>query len=73
MQKRWENATLEWLWDSGTFRCDLPNGDGFKRNGSYEEVVKILNELGEQGWEVAACVSNANWLFWTLKREILAR
>lgn len=70
MNKKWEYATLEWLWDSGSLSVHVPNKSGEKTTGSYAEVVKKLTELGNQGWEVATCVANANWLFWTLKREI---
>ncbi|WP_375559052.1 hypothetical protein ACE193_15075 [Bernardetia sp. OM2101] len=70
MNKKWEYATLEWLWDSHGLRYNLPNGSEEKSTGSYAEVVKTLSKLGAQGWEVVTCTSEANWLFWTLKREI---
>ena len=63
-----EYATMEWLWDAGEIRVDLPTGLE-KSNGMYPEVVQVLNKLGAGGWEVCACVANANWLFWTLTRS----
>jgi hypothetical protein len=65
---QWEYATLEWLWDISSLRVNLPDGTEVKQQGSYAEVVVMLSGLGRQGWEVVACVSAGNWLFWTLKR-----
>ena len=65
---QWEYATLEWLWDVSSIRVNLPNGTEIKQQGSYAEVVVVLSGLGREGWEVAACTSAGNWLFWTLKR-----
>ena len=64
----WEYATVEWLWDSGNFRANLPGNQEKKSSGSYNELVMLLNDLGKDGWEVASCASGGNWLFWTLKR-----
>jgi len=63
-----EYATMEWLWDGGTIKINLPNSVEENSQGSYNEVVTQLTKLGGSGWEVVACVANANWLFWTLKR-----
>jgi hypothetical protein len=68
---RFEYATVEWLWDSGNLRADLPGGESRTGKGSYAAVVELLTALGRDGWEVATCVSSANWLFWTLKRTSL--
>jgi hypothetical protein len=70
MNNKWEYATLEWLWDSRSISYHLPDGNREQTTGSYTEVVQTLSKLGHQGWEVATCVATANWLFWTLKREI---
>ncbi len=70
MNKKWEYATLEWLWDSHNLRYNLSDGTEKQSTGSYAEVVQILSKLGEEGWEVVTCTSEANWLFWTLKREV---
>lgn len=69
--ERFEYATIEWLWDVGALRADLPGGRTETANGTYAAVVDTLNKLGRDGWEVATCVSSANWLFWTLKRKAL--
>ena len=66
---RFEYATVEWLWDSGGIRADLPGGETKNAQGEYAAVVKMLTELGRDGWEVSTCVASANWLFWTLKRN----
>lgn len=66
---RFEYATLEWLWDVGALRADLPGGRTDNANGNYAAVVDMLTKLGRDGWEVATCVAAANWLFWTLKRK----
>ena len=66
---RFEYATVEWLWDSGGLRADLPGGATKTAQGEYAAVVQLLSELGREGWEVASCVASANWLFWTLKRN----
>ncbi|MBK9976031.1 MAG: hypothetical protein IPP14_14760 [Planctomycetes bacterium] len=65
---RFEYATVEWLWDAGQLRADLPGGKNFAAQGEYAAVVDLLGKLGKDGWEVITCVSNTNWLFWTLKR-----
>ncbi|MFZ5553284.1 MAG: hypothetical protein ACOZCO_09230 [Bacteroidota bacterium] len=64
-----EFATVEWLWDSGSFRVNLPGNSEKKSSGSYPELVNLLNELGKDGWSVASACSGGNWLFWTLQRE----
>jgi hypothetical protein len=69
MAKTWEYASVEWLWDGGTFRINLPGNNERSASGSYNELVSLLNELGGDGWEIATCASAGNWLFWTLKRE----
>ncbi len=66
--EKFEYATLEWLWDVGALRADLPGGKIMSGKGEYPAVVKMLGDLGRDGWEVSACATNANWLFWTLKR-----
>lgn len=66
---RFEYATVEWLWDSGGIRADLPGGETKNAQGEYAAVVKMLSELGRDGWEVTTCATSANWLFWTLKRS----
>ena len=66
----WEYATVEWLWDGGHFRVNLPGNREKKSSGSYNELVILLGELGREGWDVASCVSGGNWLFWTLKRPV---
>ncbi|HEU4719403.1 MAG TPA: hypothetical protein VFU15_16275 [Bacteroidia bacterium] len=69
MSRNWEYATIEWLWDSGNFRVNLPGNRERNSPGSYSELVALLNEMGGEGWDVASCTSGGNWLFWTLKRE----
>jgi len=66
----WEYASLEWIWDQGGIRVNLPDGTESTAGGSYAEVVETLTQLGRQGWEVAACVAMANWLYWTLQRPL---
>ncbi|MCZ7605768.1 MAG: hypothetical protein M5U25_06745 [Planctomycetota bacterium] len=68
---RFEYATVEWLWDQGALRADLPGGETKSARGEYGAVVQLLTELGRDGWEVATCATSANWLFWTLKRTAL--
>lgn len=65
---RFDYATVEWLWDVGALRADLPGGKTLTGKGEYQAVVDMLGKLGKDGWEVVTCVSSANWLFWTLKR-----
>jgi len=67
---KFEYASLEWLWDAGSLRVNLPNGKEDTSAGSYPEVVKILTKLGSEGWEVVASAAQANWIYWTLKRQI---
>lgn len=65
---RFDYATVEWLWDVGALRADLPGGKTLTGKGEYPAVVDLLGKPGNEGWEVATCVSSSNWLFWTLKR-----
>lgn len=67
---RFEYLTLEWLWDSSSLRITAPNQPEKDLRGSYQEVVDTLTSLGKQGWDVCGCVSNANWIFWTLKKQM---
>jgi hypothetical protein len=68
---KFEYATVEWLWDVGALRADLPGGEHKTAKGEYPAVVQMLSDLGRDGWEVATCATSANWLFWTLKRTAL--
>ncbi len=68
---KFEYATVEWLWDSGNLRADLPGGETRNGKGSYPAVVEMLTAMGREDWEVVSCVTNANWLFWTLKRTAM--
>lgn len=68
--KKFEYATVEWLWDSGDLKINFGNFIEEKETGSYSELVNLLNRLGEVGWEVVSSATNANWVYWTLKREI---
>lgn len=65
----YEFATIEWLWDTGSIRVNLPGGAERQDSGSYHEVVSILGDLGRHGWDVATCAAGGNWLFWTLRRQ----
>ncbi len=67
----WEHCTVEWLWMEGSIRVNLPGIEESSQDGSYQEVVELLSELGHQGWEVVTCVGVSNWLFWTLKRQFM--
>jgi S-methylmethionine-dependent homocysteine/selenocysteine methylase len=66
---KYEYATVEWLWDAGALRADLPGGKSLTSKGEYAAVVEMLTQLGRDEWEVVTCATNANWLFWTLKRR----
>ena len=65
----WEYCSLEWQWGGGGMRHNTADGKESRTKGSYAEVVKTLNTLGAQGWEVAGCAAMTNWIYWTLKRR----
>ncbi|ETA03467.1 hypothetical protein ThrDRAFT_04604 [Frankia casuarinae] len=65
----YEFATVEWLWDQGSIRVNMPRGKERMFPGSYDELVTVLSDLGGQGWDVATCAATGNWLFWTLRRQ----
>ncbi|MEU6741436.1 hypothetical protein [Streptosporangium sandarakinum] len=69
MMFRYEFGVVEWLWDLEAIRVNMPGSDERKFSGGYDEVVAVLSELGGQGWDVATCAANGNWLFWTLRRR----
>ncbi len=68
--KRFEYATVEWLWDSGNLKINYGNRIEETEQGSYNELLNLLNRKGREGWEVVSSSASANWIFWTLKREI---
>lgn len=65
----YEFGVVEWLWDTNAIRVNLPGGNERVFSGSYDEVVAVLSELGSQGWDVATCAAQSNWLFWTMRRQ----
>ena len=60
---------MEWVWTASTIQVNLPNGEERALPGSYSEVVTVLSNLGEQGWDVASCSGSGTWLLWTLRRQ----
>jgi len=68
--KRFEYATVEWLWDSGNLKINYGNRIEETEQGSYNELLNLLNRKGREGWEVVSSSASTNWIFWTLKREI---
>lgn len=64
-----EFAILEWLWEESSIRLNLPGNEEKLYEGSYNEVLEVLNRLGKEGWDITTCVSGINWILWTLKRE----
>jgi hypothetical protein len=64
----YQYATIEWVWNQESFRINMPDGEEVKQYGTYNELVDLLNQMGQQGWEVATCAAAGNWLFWTLKK-----
>jgi hypothetical protein len=82
MQK-WEYCFVEKFQGalgSGTYLIS-PDGSRTKKTGGDligTEAIKVLNEMGELGWEVVT--SETTWrneafhrTLWTLKREIQAK
>ncbi|HSH01344.1 MAG TPA: hypothetical protein VLL52_02425 [Anaerolineae bacterium] len=67
---QWEHAILEWIWAENQIQLFLPNQPPQQMNGSYDLVLQYLNDLGQQGWEVATSSAAGNWLLWTLKRAL---
>ncbi len=63
-----EYAILEWLWEDSSIRVNLPGNEEKLYQGSYMELVELLNRLGKDGWEVCTCTSGSNWILWTLKK-----
>ena len=70
MSMRFEYAIVEWLWDTGNIRINLPHGEEKRLTGMYPEAVNALTGLGSDGWDVSACTSGGNWLFRTMKRPL---
>jgi hypothetical protein len=68
--ERWEYAIVEWLWNQDWIHYLLPDGTHNRQKGSYAEVVELLTNLGQEGWEVVSAVATGNWILWTLKRRI---
>jgi hypothetical protein len=67
---RWEYASMEWVWQDGTIRLNLPGQPEQHLEGSYAEVVETLCRLGRDCWEVATTVAVSDWIYWTLRRPI---
>ncbi len=68
--KRFEYLTIEWLWASGNLKVNYGNGREENETGSYDQLVNLLNDKGREGWEAVSSSASANWVFWTLKKEI---
>ncbi|OJJ14636.1 hypothetical protein BKI52_42165 [marine bacterium AO1-C] len=68
MDQQFEYASVEWLWDSGNIRINLPNGEEHQSTGTYAEIVATLNEMGQNGWDIGSCAAQSNWIYWTMKR-----
>lgn len=68
--RRWEYATVEWIWAANELRCTLPGSEQSFSRGSYPEVVALLCELGRDCWEVTGKVAAGDWVYWTLKRPL---
>lgn len=64
-----EYAILEWLWEENSIRVNLPGNEEKLYQGSYTELVEVLNRLGAEGWQTSTCVSESNWILWTLSRK----
>ena len=43
---RYEYATMEWLWDVGALRADLPGGKTETAKGEYPAVSRCLARWG---------------------------
>ena len=69
MAEQWFYASVEWIWQGGTIRINIPHQQEVHQRGSYQEVVETLTRLGMQGWEVVACVGVGDWIYWTLKHR----
>lgn len=48
-----------------------PDGGETRASGDDAGVVDTLANLGHVGREVVGCIAGGNWLFWTLKRQIV--
>lgn len=64
-----EYAIVEWLWEESSIRVNLPGNEEKLYQGSYNELVEVLNRLGADGWLACTCVSESNWILWTLTRN----
>ncbi len=65
-----EIAMIEWMWEENSIRVNLPGNEEKLYEGSYNEVVEVMNRLAKDGWEVTTGVSGVNWILWTVKRTI---
>jgi len=63
-----EFAIVEWMWEENSIRVNLPGNEEKLYEGSYNEVVEVMNRLGKEGWDAVTCVSGVNWILWTFKK-----
>jgi hypothetical protein len=70
MRTAWEYASVEWIWNANKLRCTRAGSPDQLAEGSYGELIQLLNWLGHEGWEICSCAGAGNWLFWTLKRPV---
>jgi hypothetical protein len=68
--RRWEYASLEWVWAEGSIRLNLPGGSETFSEGDYNAVITTLCGLGRDCWEVVTTVASADWIYWTLRRPL---
>ena len=77
---RYEHSMIEWYWspppnvDPATFRPSFTVFSGSGRSESHQggnaELTAYLSKLGQSGWRVTTAVHSANWILWTLEREV---
>jgi hypothetical protein len=66
-----EYSIIEWLWEDSSIRVNLPGNEEKLYQGSYMEIVEVLNRLGKEGWQTSTCTSGSNWILWTLIKTVV--
>lgn len=64
----YEYGSIEWLWQDSAIRVNLPNKEEKRSAGSYQEIIEVQTQLGQQGWEIITATAGSNWIYWTIKR-----
>jgi hypothetical protein len=67
---RFEYCCIEWNYDDEEIYVTFPDGSNYEYEGKRKEVVRIMTQLGSQGWEAVGSSKINDAVLWTFKRQV---